>query len=145
MKTHVVFLADDDVAAGAHRAGNHRPAVFRRFDRAFARHPDAAAEMLFGLREVVMRVDPLQLQVLLMAVRAVRGEADFRQHAVHHLVAIVQRELLRPDQIAEVRGKCGMLLGKVSEITIGQLDVHFPAQILRDPDVVVADPVADAA
>jgi hypothetical protein len=40
----------------------------------------------------------------------------FRQHAVHHLVAIVQRELLGPVQVAEIGGKRGMVLWKIGEV-----------------------------
>ena len=41
VKAHRMFLADDDVAARAHRAGNHRPVGLARLDRALAGDPDA--------------------------------------------------------------------------------------------------------
>ena len=118
MKLIAILLADDDVAARAHRAGDHRPVVLPRLDRALARDPDVAAEMVFLLREVVMRVDPLELELGLVPSRR-RRPADLGQHAVHHLVAVVKRELLRPVQVAHVRRECGVVFGQIGQVAVG--------------------------
>jgi hypothetical protein len=62
VKAHRMFLANHDVAARAHGAGNHRPIAAARLNGSLSSDPDAAAEMFFFLCEVVMRVDALQLQ-----------------------------------------------------------------------------------
>ena len=80
-----------------------------------------------------------------MTVFAVHGVAHFGQHAVHHLVAIVQGELLRPVQVAHVRVECRMLLRQVGKIAIGQPHAHLLTEVLGHPDVVHADLVADPA
>ena len=50
-----------------------------------------------------MRVDALQLELAPDGrPRRSTAQADFGQHAVHHLVAVVQGELLRPVQVAHV-------------------------------------------
>ena len=145
VKAHRMFLADDDVAASAHRAGNHRPIASARLDGPLAGDPDAAAEMLLFLREVVMRIDSLQLQRRRVLVLAVHRVPHLRQHAVHHLVAIVQRELLRPVQVAEIGRKRGMVLRQIREVAVGKAHAHRRAELLRHLDVVAANLVAHAA
>ena len=63
MEAHLVLLAHDDVAAGTHRAWDHRPHVLTGLNRALPCHPHLAAEVPFLLREVVVAVDALHLQL----------------------------------------------------------------------------------
>ena len=70
VKAHRDFFADDDIAARAHRAGNHRPVAPRVALIAPLRVTQTSlAEVLLLLREVVMRVDALQLELLLVPLR----------------------------------------------------------------------------
>ena len=100
--------------------------------------------MGFLLREVVVRVDPLQFQLRLVPSVAVNRTGDLGQHAVHHLVAVVQGELLGPLQVTQVGGKGRMILRQVSQIAVGQRHPQLLAQVLGHLDVVVADLVAYA-
>ena len=74
-----------------------------------------------------------------------RAALSSLEHAVHHLVAIEARELLRPVQVANVIVELLGALGEVGEVAVGQRDVLLPANLLRAANVVIADPVADAA
>ena len=146
VKAHRMFLADDDVAASAHRAGNHRPIAPARLDGPLAGDPDAAAEMLLFLREVVMRIDSLQFQ---------RSAGPWPSPYTACLTSVstrsiislrlCKRELLRPVQVAEVGGERGMVLRQIREVAVGQVHAHRRAQLLRHLDVVAANLVADAA
>ena len=95
--------------------------------------------MVLLLREVVVGIDPLKLQRLVAPFLAMDGKADLRQHAVHHLVAVVQSELLGPVQVADVRREGGMVLRQIGEIPVREPDAHLLAQFLGDLDVVVAN------
>src|ERR1017187_3579915 len=65
--------------------------------------------------------------------------------AVHHLLTVQQREMLRPAQIPQVGAELVGALGQVSQIRVGQRDPPLPAQGLRDLDVADGELVADAA
>ena len=101
--------------------------------------------MLFLLREVVVAIDPLQLQLALVTLLPEHGRAHDRQHAVHHLVAVVEGELLRPMQITDVLVERGMVLRNVGEVAIRERYTEATADVLRQADVVVACSVADSA
>ncbi len=68
-----------------------------------------------------------------------------REHAVHHFVAIVQRELLRPVQVAEIRRKGRMLLWQIPEVAVRQTYARRRAELLSHLDVMAADLVAYAS
>src|SRR5579862_3465992 len=136
----------DDVAARAHRTGNHAAHAFAGFYGAFARDPDVVAEVTLDLREVVVAIDALDLQFAVFrgvgpalgpelapvfgAALAVDVMAQLAQHAVHHLFAIEQRELLRPFQVAQVIVELLGAFLEIGEIAIGKRDVTFFANLL---------------
>src|SRR4029453_15080401 len=107
-------------------------------DGALARQPHLLAEVLLPGRVVVVAPRPL----LLLDRTVPRGEAG--DDAVHHLVAVGQRELLRPPQLADVGPELVGALDQVREVVVGQRDPPALHRLLRDPDVVRGDLVADA-
>src|SRR5687768_8000580 len=61
------------------------------------------------------------------------------EDAVHHLVAIVQCELLRPVQVADIGRKCRMALRQIREVAVGKSRAQRRADLLRHLDVVAAN------
>src|SRR5690606_14733377 len=110
-----VPLTGNDVAGCAHRAGDEARLAHGRLDRTLARDPDVPAEMVLLLRKVVVTVDPLDLLELLTD--PVRETAD---DAVHHLLAVKQRELLRPQQVSDVRIELVGALLEIGEVFVRQ-------------------------
>ena len=68
----------------------------------FARDPDVLPEVMLHLREIVVAIDALALELGFVAGLAIDVTAQLAEHAVHHLLAIEQRKMLRPMQVAQV-------------------------------------------
>src|ERR1019366_3045593 len=122
VQREAVALADHDVRTGAHRAGNQPGRALTRVDRALPGQPYVLSEMLFLGRVIVVTVH--RLGELDVTADPGREAVD---DAVHHLLAVQQREMLRPAQIPDVVPELNGPLDQVGEVGVGQLDPPLPA------------------
>ena len=90
--------------------------------------------MVLPLGEVVVAVDPFGLPD-----RAAGPGFKLPDHAVHHLLAVEQGEVLRPPQLGDVPVELRRALLEVGEIAVRQVDPGVAADPLRDGDVVRLD------
>ena len=134
-----VAPAAHDVAARAHRAGYQAELPFARLDCALARYENVLAEVVLALGEVVVALDALDDLEIAAAV------LHQPQDALHHLLAVQQRELLRPFKVGDVLVEFGRAFTKVCEVGVRQFDAVALHQRLGDLDVVCGEAVADTA
>src|SRR5215472_15201798 len=136
----LVPLAGHDVRASAHRAGDQAPNALVGVNRTLAGQPHLTAEVLLSLGVVVMTINHFVRD---------NGRAhevgQAVQHAAHHLLAVEQRELLRPAQVADVLLELRGVLTQVGKVRIGQLNVPLLGDRLGGPDVLIGQLVPDAA
>src|SRR3712207_1468362 len=92
-----------------------------------------------------MTVHPLRLELRLSTVFPIHRVTEFCEHAVHHLVAIVKGELLRPVQIAHVCTSLLIIYRPATEISTRELHAALPASVLGDSNVEHRDPAGRAA
>src|SRR2546421_6854452 len=110
-----VSLAHHHVRQVAHRTGDEARHALGRVDGPLARQPHLLAEMLLPRRVVVVALHAFEF----LDRTVPPGETG--QQAVHHLVPVDPRELLRPAQFPDVRPEL-----------VGPLAIRLPTP--REPE-----------
>ena len=96
--------------------------------------------MLLLLGVVVVALHPLQL-----ADRLAHEVGEALHDAVHHLVAVGQRVVLRPAQLPDVGPELVGALHQIRQVEVGQGDPPLLHRLPGDADVMLRDLVAHAA
>ncbi|ABV17575.1 hypothetical protein EcE24377A_3897 [Escherichia coli O139:H28 str. E24377A] len=146
-RTERLFISQptDDKAFRSHRTGNNSILTSTRRHRAFTRHVDLFAKVLFFLHIVVVTVDLFHRQRLLLSYRFLRNALQRCYYVFHHCIAVKAGKKLRPGHRFQVIIKVFRTFHKVRQITRRQrfkLVLHL---FLRQIDKVSPDGVTNSA
>ena len=144
VKRHGVLQAGDDVALRAHASGNHAPLPVAHLNRPLASDPDVGPHVVLFLGEIMVALDSFLLNLPLVPALLEKQVGQLSHHAVHHLLAVEQRELLRPEEITNIIPELQRPLYEVGQGRVRQGDEPPLHQPLGRVHVLLRQLVADA-